>query len=205
MNYGELRAAFEARLKRRDLAVGASADYIQLGLSRIQRTLRVPAMEATAVVTIDEDYDPDVGFEIPSDLLSLISVSTQHGSIRRTGIDEVLARLTETGVPRIFAQRGGAYILAPYPLDSDEIRIDYHAEFDALEDDEDDNFLSIIAPDLILYAALVYAADDFLDRRGERWAANYEALLQELQSQAAADELSSAVVSPTYFFEADNI
>ncbi len=201
MNYGQLKTAFETRLKRRDLPTGASGEYIQQGISRIQRTLRVPAMETTETVVIDGSYDPDVGIDVPSDLLGLINISTINGSLRRAGLIEVLGAVTEVGVPRIFAQRGLTYLLGPYPLDADEIRIDYFAAPAALSDNTDSNFLSIYAPDIIIYAALVYAADDYLDRRGPTWSQNYTALLAEYQAQADMDYLSGSSVAPTHFYD----
>lgn len=200
MNFGQLKTAFENRLKRRDLSASASGEYIQQAIARIQRTLRVPAMEKTVTVEVTESFDPTVGIAIPDDLLGLIELSTADGTLSKKGDDEVIQAAKAQGTPKVFSQRGSYYLVGPYPAVGDELRIDYWAELDTLSANDDDNWLSEIAPDVIIYGALSYAADDFLDRRGDRWEARYLQLKGELEDQAAADELSNGAVSPAHIF-----
>jgi hypothetical protein len=66
--------------------------------------------------------------------------------------------------------------------------------------DSDENALATIAPDLISYAALTYAADFYLDERSATFEGKYQAFLNEIQTQADDQELTGSLQSirPAY-------
>lgn len=194
MNYGELKTAFTTKLRRRDVTPTQVASYVQQGIARIQRTLRVPAMEKSVEVTIDETYGKQL--PIPSDFLALIALSGSSGRMDLTSSTEVDSYGDSTGTPLKFYRRGSNWILGPAPEVGDVVTIDYYGELDALSSDSDTNFLTSIAPDIILYSALSLCADDFLDKRSDLWEAKYQTLKSELQDQANADELTTAYITP---------
>ena len=76
----------------------------------------------------------------------------------------------------------------------------YYSEFPALSADSDTNNLSTVAPDLIVYAALTYSADYFLDERAEIFEMKYNQFLQEIQEQSNDQELNGGtqVIQPAY-------
>lgn len=200
MNYGELKTHFQSILNRRDLTSSLRETFLQLAISRIQRELRAPLMEKAIEVTISDDYD---GLDIPSDYIGLVALTVKDQEIKLQRVDlEVALKEAETiGLPRVFARQGGKWVLGPTPEEDAVIRIDYTAELGALEDDTDENTLSIVAPDLITYGALVYAAEYFLDRRLEAFENRYALMLAAIQGQADTDELSQAVIRPCHNME----
>lgn len=207
MNYGELKTQFEGLLKRRDLTTTQRDTWLQMSITGIQRVLRVPLMEKSVSVDTDSSIQ-DGNISVPADLLELRALTITDASgneieLRAKSLPEVLSLRTSTGTPTIFTRRGPSYVLGQYPEDGATVRIDYWGELDELEDDEDENDLSIVAWDVIVYGALVHAADWFLDKRAPLFKARYEGMLKELQSQADRDELSNAAVSPAHSYPED--
>jgi hypothetical protein len=193
MNYGELQTHFTAVLNRRDLTTTLRDTFLQMGIAKIQRELRAPFMEKSVLVTIGSDYD---GIEITAvDLES---------KLQRVDLNVAQAEAAKgVATPRVFARQGGRWILGPTPAEDDVIRIDYYGEVGELSESDDENVLTIIAWDLIIYSALVLAAEYFLDRRLETFNNRYNETLATIQSQADFDELSSGVIRPGILFEDD--
>lgn len=198
MNYGELKTHFQSILNRRDLTTSLRASFLEMAIARIQRELRAPLMEKSVEVTISDTYD---GLAIPSDYIALVALTVKDEEEKLQRVDLRIAQVeaeTSQGNPRVFARQGGKWILGPTPPENTVMRIDYYAEVGALVDDTDENTLTLIAPDLITYAALVYASEYFLDRRLEAFENRYKTILAELQSQSDFDELSQAVMRPCH-------
>jgi hypothetical protein len=195
MNYGELKTHFQSILNRRDLTTSLRETFLQLSIARIQRELRAPLMEKSVEVTISGDYD---GLEIPSDYIALVDITVVDEEIKLQRVDLEVAQREAVNIsyPRVFARQGGKWVLGPTPIEDTVIRIDYFSELEALVDDTDENTLTIVAPDLITYGALVFAAEYFLDRRLEAFENRYQATINAIQSQADFDELSDAVMRP---------
>jgi hypothetical protein len=205
MNYGELRTHFTAVLNRRDLTATLRDTFLQMGIARIQRELRAPFMEKSVLVTIGSDYD---GIEIPSDYIALVALTVVDQESKLQRVDLNVAELEASkgiNIPRVFARQGGKWILGPIPAEDEVIRIDYYGEVGALEEDEDENTLTIIAWDLIVYAALVLAAEYFLDRRLEAFEARYQTTLATVQAQADFDEISDSVMRSCHNIQDEDV
>ena len=205
MTYGELRTHFNAVLNRRDLTTTLRDSFLQMGISKIQRELRTPLMEKSVLVTVGSDYD---GIEIPSDYIALVALSAEVGvnTYKLQRVDLEVAKREEakgTATPRVFSRQGGKWILGPTPAEDDVIRIDYYGEVGELSDDADENTLTIIAWDLIIYAALVLAAEYYLDKRLETFNERYMQTLSALQGQSDYDEISDAVMRPCITIQDD--
>jgi hypothetical protein len=203
MNYGELKTHFTSVLNRRDLTATLRDSFLQMGIARIQRELRAPLMEKQALVIVGDDYD---GVPIPADYIALVSITVVDQETKLQRVDlEVAQREVARGVsiPRVFARQGAKWVLGPLPAEGDTVRIDYYGELDTLNDDEDENTLSIVAWDLIVYAALVLAAEYFLDRRLETFNNRYNETLATIQGQSDFDEISNAVMRPCIAIEDD--
>ena len=56
--------------------------------------------------------------------------------------------------------------------------------------DTDENDLAAVASDLIIYGALTFAADYYLDERRDIFEAKFQTFLSELQEQANDQELN---------------
>lgn len=203
MTYGELQTHFTSVLNRRDLTTTLRDTFLQMGIAKIQRELRAPFMEKAVEVTIGSDYD---GIEIPSDYIALVALTVVDQETKLQRVDLNIAQLEASNgvnIPRVFARQGGKWILGPLPAEDDVVRIDYYGEVGELADTDDENVLSIIAWDLIIYAALVLAAEYYLDRRLETFNMRYMQTLATIQGQADYDELSSGVMRPCISIEDD--
>jgi|TARA_B100000497_G_C7381248_1_gene244194 hypothetical protein len=68
--------------------------------------------------------------------------------------------------------------------------------------DSDENALAKVAPDLLIYAALTYAADYYLDTRSDIFETKFNQFLLEVQEQANDQETNGGVqsIQPTYTF-----
>lgn len=208
MTLGELKAQFKGLLN--NIVVNNNAalvsTFINQGIMRIQRELRVPFMEKQILYTIPETYTK---LAIPNDLLELISIQVDRDGdgvleyeLQRVDMNRVMAASQQPGTPVIYARQGGAWHLGPKPAAGSKVLITYHAEFAALADDNASNTATKIAWDAIVYAGLVAAAEFLVDDRLPMFEKRYGQIMQSLQSQADADELTAdAAVRPALYYE----
>ena len=89
--------------------------------------------------------------------------------------------------------------LFPQPSDG-TLTLYYYGEFDAMSADSDENKLAQVAPDLIIYSGLSFAADYYLDQRAEIFEQKYQLFLTEIQEQANDQELNGGTqsIAPAY-------
>lgn len=204
MNFGEVKAQFEGLLKRRDMTASQSASFLQQAVSRVQRLIRTPPQEKSVLITYDGSTFTDGEIPVPNDYLRLIAltVTDEAGDeveVKQKDLSSVLNdRYLGGSCPRSFTRRGGVWVFGPVPAVGTEVRVDYLSEFSALSADTDSNFLTAGPTDLIIYAALSYAADYFVDRRAPVWEARFQSIVAEVQGQADQDALMSAEASATY-------
>ena len=205
MDYDQLRAQFVGLLNRRDLTPTLRDTFIKQSIQRIQRTLRVPAMEKSLRITADGTTNK---VALPRDYLELVNLvdETTNYRIQRSDLTTVRQTATLLGeYPKIFAREGRTLLLAPTPPGGATLRMDYYADFSGLSEGTDSNILTDIAPDLIVYGALSYATDYFLDKRKDQFEGTYQRIFMDLQDQADRDELSGGVsVKPTYSYPPDS-
>lgn len=184
--------------------------WIQNGIQRIQRELRGPLMEKRVTVTIPSTWNPLTGLAIPSDLIELIDLLNSQGDrITKKDITTVnqLAGLgtslspVQIDFPQFYYRKTGGWLLGPTPAQGDTVEIVYYGELAPLINTTDTNAATLVAPDLLWYAALTFAGDFFVDRRTDKWEARYQQILTSLQSQADEDEESgAAAVTPAFFY-----
>lgn len=210
MNFGELRTKFLARLNRRDCTNALADGFLQDAITRSQRLLRIPALERGVSITIDADTYLTNGYlPIPADFLKIIDLSVtladgRKRSLTRKSLSEVQQGITTQDYPRIFARQGAGYVLAPTPLATQVIRLDYWAESTTLDDDSDDNILIDVASDLIVFGALSYACDHWSDKRGDKFEGRYTQIISDIQAMADQDELSgNAAVQAAFYYPDD--
>ncbi len=209
MNYGDIKVQFTGLANRRDLTTALTTSFLQQSILRIQRDLRVPAMEKSITATVGNLYTS--GLDVPGDLLQLQAITDETDpnnvvELHRAALPDVLDRLNirATGPARVFSRRASKFVIAPKPLLGSVLRMDYYATFRTLSADADTNVLADIAPDLIIYGGLAYAAAYFLDKREGAFEARFQQILQALQDQALRDELTgNAQVQPASNFPSD--
>lgn len=206
MTLSELQAQLTALMNRRDFTANTALQqtFINQGIMRIQRELRIPAMEKSVLVTIDTSY---AGLIIPNDLIELIQIIPQDSNekLRKCDITRALQLAQDSGVPEEYARQGGLWVLGPAPVSADVIRLDYYAELPALINAGDSNVVSIVAWDLIVYAALVQAAIYYKDARKDDFEAQYRQIAEDLQDQSDEDDNNGgSEVMPCYQYPIDN-
>jgi hypothetical protein len=110
-----------------------------------------------------------------------------------------LSQGNETGSPQYFTREGSSLLLYPQPS-SGSLVLNYYASFDEMATDSAESLLAQIAPDLIIYAALTYASDYYLDERSATFDNKYMTFMSELQEQANDQELTGSIQSirPSY-------
>lgn len=178
--------------------------FINQALLRLQRELRVPFQEKIIEYTIPSNYDATKGLLIPSDLLELIDLNVDSDldgfpdyPLQRVQLKEAMTRSQIVDVPRVFARRGGYWVLGPAPAVGSVIEIIYYCEFAPLVNPTDENTISRIAWDAVAYAALAAAADYYNDDRAPQFEARFKQIEGDLQAMADGDELTAdAAVRP---------
>jgi hypothetical protein len=207
MNYGELKAQFEGLLKRRDMTPTQSDTFLQQAISRTQRVLRVPPMEKSISITYDGVTFTGGQLPIPNDYLKLINITVndEPEPLRGSDLASVLrlVKYSNGSVPtkyrsawRLLGHRGTASRRRQVSH-----RLLHGVQF-SLELDRQ-QLPDVSADDLVIYAALSYAGDWFVDKRAADWEAKFLRIKGEIEDMAATDELVNAQVSPAYFFPED--
>lgn len=204
MNYGDLKSHFNDLLNRTDITATLTTRFIDQGISRIQRNLRVPFMEKQQNYTIS---GTTTQITLPSDFLEIINLYHSSGvqltRIPMTSMRSYLAN-AYAGKPEYFTRQQASLLLFPQPSDG-TLTLDYYGEVGAFTDDTTETTLSKIAPDLIIYAGLTYASDYYLDERQDLFEAKYLQFMQELQSQADDQELNGSTqqIQAAFNFEVE--
>lgn len=221
-NYGDLQTQFLALLNRRDCTTAQAQGFIQMAIVEIQRTLRVPAMEKSAILTVGT---PWTGAPIPNDLLELINIipisdPLDEKRLVKTDITRATQAAAIVGFPEIYARSSvGTWIIGPAPPEGMQLQVDYYAEFSTLSLPTDTNILITIAWDLAVYKALCFAGDFFTDKRKgsqvqmmpdgsqriiDGWNGTYWRIFDSLMEMAEDDDdQGAAEVQPAYLIPDD--
>jgi hypothetical protein len=198
MAYVDVKNQFLGLLNRRDITPSLTDTFMGFGIQRIQRELRVPAMEKLATLLTDGSAQ----ISVPGDLLEVISIHTNdqvnHNKLVRCDLQTILDYAKIPGVPKFYYREGTSFSLGPYPPSGTAIWINYFADASSLSADTDSNWITEVAPTLLIYAALSYSCDYFLDDRKQLFEASYQQIADQLQQMALQDELENASISPAY-------
>lgn len=198
MNYTTLKASISDWLARSDLADATLDDFIDLAEARINRKLRIRAMETTYFRELDSDASaavPDTWLQwrnsflykgepavvdtfndLANELVSPLRTTTVGGaaeSFKRSYADA-------GSVTRI----GSRFYVSGKPSGTYTLGGIYYAAFTALSSGATTNWLTTNAPDLLLAACMSEAAAYVKsERQMAYWTARYSALIDELQDQ----------------------
>lgn len=194
MNYGEVKDYFSKVLNRRDITPSLTGIFINNAIQRTQRLLRLPPMEKSVIVT------PTNGaVDVPGDLLQFIAVIVDDKVHGRISLSDLLNYRSIQSSFNGYAIQDGEVLLTPIPPAGAQVRVDYYGDFTSLVADTDSNWMTEIAPDLIVYGALSYACDYFLDNRKQLFEERFINTVAELAEQRMMDELSAgAQIQPAY-------
>lgn len=195
MNKASIREQFKSILGRNDITDSQADAFIQQSFARIQRTLRVPAMEKIVETTFGgESYIP-----IPNDLLSIKNIYVEgQGTLDFIPLGRFMSLTRAVGQPEVFTRVGGELRVWPTPPSGTVAALLYIGETPDLVADTDSNFLTVLSPDLLIYGALAFAADHFLDDRKQVFEDTFARAYTEVEEQARLVEMeqSGMVMGP---------
>jgi len=198
MNKGNLRTHFKAVLNRSDITDALADTFIDQGIARIQRSLRIPSMETQNTYNFSAQTTK---VTLPSDFLEAIDVYYANRALTRLPMRNIQEHLkgAESGAPYYFTREGSSFLLYPQPS-SGSLVLNYYASFTEMATDSDESLLAQIAPDLIIYSALTYASDYYLDERSDVFNNKYMTFMSEIQEQANDQELTGSIqrIRPAY-------
>ena len=193
----QIRSQFLALLNRNDCSNELADTFLEQSLARIQRTLRVPAMEKTQTYTAN-DITPEA-LTLPNDFLNIKHLYCGDVLLEYVDLDRFLRTTGYTDIPRIYTRIQGTLKVKPTPAEGTEIFMVYYGEIPDLTTDSSTNFITEIAPELLVYGALTYASDYFIDERKPLFEETFGRVFAELQEQAYLTEMEQsamAIASP---------
>jgi len=199
-NYTELKDAIADWLDRSDLTARIP-DFIALAETRINRELRIRAMEyrATMNTTAGQRY-----FALPGGYIQMrnFQLNTNPVTPLEYITPEMLDRLygsNTTGKPKAYSLIGDEIQLAPIPDAVYEVEMAYYEKFTPLGDGTGgtvtSNWLTANAPDILLYGALI-EAEPFIknDERIQLWLTAYKEAVDKLQKADDRDRHSGSTM-----------
>lgn len=198
MAYVDVKNQFLGLLNRRDITPSLVNTFMDFGIQRIQRELRLPSMEKLIAMTTDGTS----ALQVPGDFLEVIAMYTDDAvnsqKLVRCDLQTILNYSKIPGSPRFYYREGSFFTIGPYPPSGTSVFLHYYVNASSLSADSDTNWITQVAPTLLVYAALSYASDYFLDDRKQLFEASYIQIAEQLQQMALQDELQNASISPAY-------
>lgn len=199
MNKLGIRNSVKNLIARNDTTDAIIDSFIDQAVARIQRTLRVPAMEKMLVTTVASE-NSNVIF-LPNDFLKLKHLYISNAPIEYVDVSTFMRTPDAPGnTPKIYTRIQGSLLLKPTPPVGLKITMVYYGEIPDLVNDQDTNFLSEIAPDLLIYTALSFASDYYIDDRRDQFETVAQRAYQELMEQSYEVEMTQEglVVSTSF-------
>ena len=193
MNKSQIRSQFLALLNRNDCSNELADTFLEQGLARIQRTLRVPAMEKVQTYTTN-DVAPNA-LILPNDFLNIKHLYCGDTLLEYVDLGRYLQYVDYVDTPRIYTRVQGELKVKPTPSEGTEILMVYHGEIPDLTSDTATNFITEIAPELLVYGGLTYAADYFIDERKPLFDETFNRVFAELMEQAYLTEFEQSAMS----------
>lgn len=189
MNYGELRSQFLELLNRTDCTDSLADAFISMGLRRVERLLRTPLQRTTFSFTIGSTWAGSV--PIPADYIGLHEIRVDGIPIRRVASNQ-------QDILSGFWIEGFDFKFTDGLTEGQVISVTYYSEFSQGVPDITVTTYSLVLNDVIIYAALFYAGDHFIDARKDAWGSTMKELVAEVQLMADMDEVAGGgmVITP---------
>lgn len=196
--YSTLKTAVASWLKADDLT-DHIPDLIRQGELRIYRDLRIRAMESSLSSAISSGVlaVPDGYVEMKFAYID----GSPIGKIQRKDAEWIYQNYPTRSAdrkPLFFARDADSFIFGPYPDSTYTVKGTYYKRLDALSTDNETNWFTTNAPDLLLFAALC-EAEPFLvnDQRTDLWERKYDFVRGRIQREDDDEEFSGSPLSMT--------
>ncbi len=194
--YSELQTAVSNWLARSDMA-SIIPDLIRLGEKRINRDLRIRAMEES----LDETIASGI-ITVPSDYIALkhayIDGSPTQWLERKSAewIYQYYPTRAADAKPCYIAREGDNFIFGPYPDSGYNVKGVYYKKITDLSDANPTNWFLTNAPDLLLFAALSEAESYIMnDERILIWENKYQMVRSQIQSEDDRENNAGSILS----------
>ena len=183
MAYADMLSDFRSILNRNDCTEAQARTFLDQGIRRVQREVRFPSQER--LVQIDPvDGVALTQFTIPGDMLVPIDVFIVEGTRQRA-----LTKLSYRDLLDIsaandtisYARHLGTMQIRGTVPGTSHLLFHYFGNFSAFVDDADENELSAAAPDLGVYAGLIYGGRHFQSDLLGSWTETYKEVLNEMR------------------------
>jgi hypothetical protein len=185
-NYTNLQAGIKSALHRSDLDV-AIPDFIALAEDKLNKRLRLRAMESRAQASVSSEY-----LALPDGFLSMRNFQLNTSPRQRLEyatpeyLDARYPDSTSTGKPVFYTLVGGEIQLAPVPDSTYTAELDFYEKLDLATDAT--NWLLTNAPRCYYYGALMEAAAFIKnDQRVPMWAQMLETAIREVEDADKRD------------------
>jgi hypothetical protein len=149
-------------------------------------------MEKIELYTIT-DVTPDT-LVLPNDFLNVKHLYADTTMLEFVDLGKFLGTPTTVGIPTIYSRIQGALKIKPTPSAGSVVTLVYYGEIPDLVNDSDETWLSSIASDLLIYGALTYAADYFVDDRKPAFEERFGQVYAELEEQARIGEMDQSAI-----------
>lgn len=192
MTFQEIKTLVRGYINRTDLTEDFLEASINMGVQKVQRTLRLPFMESINSYTLNTE-SPTLA--VPTDYLEMKNVWINGTPIERKSADYVTSMKDETGIPQYFARVGNEFIFAPRP--SEEVTLDTlsYTKAATLVEPEDTNGFLDRGSDMILWSTLAFLGEFYEDSRTDKWKAYAGEVIAELDAQAEDEAYSGSPVA----------
>lgn len=203
MQYLAMRQQALAILNRTDCSDTLMKTFFTMGLQRIQREYRSPDIVKELVIDTTLAVSQ---VTIPSDWVETqtFTVTDPNGDGR--DLDFLpLGRFTRKknvilGVPVYYTRKLNKWLVTDQINPGATASVTYWPTQPPLVNDTDETPICIVAPDAVIYGALTYAADYFLDDRTTVWEGKFKEFVgsAEQLAETEEDETGTSIVSPAY-------
>ena len=180
--YSDLKTSIAGYLARSDLT-SQIPDFITFAENRLRRELRIRQM-LKSVTTATVSGDSTV--EVPSDFLQIRDFVVLTNPIQPLSYSSPSAlsndpRASEVGVPKSYTILANEFLLSPPPDGVYTLRLLYYSAPAYLSNANTSNVFLNVAPDALLYAALIEAEPYFMnDARINTWGTMYDRAISSL-------------------------
>jgi len=201
----DILADFNGELNRDDCSQEQGVNFVNRGLERIQRSLRVPSMERHRLILAQGQMTYT---SIPDDFLEMIDVFASLNCQDRTRPLERMAfrqivEIPNQVYPRAYARVGSTLHFRGAVPEGGSALLHYYGTVASLNALTDTNEFTLACPDLVTYAALKYAGLWCDHPSTQTWEDTFTGLLGDVQGQTVAMENTGgpSAIQPLYLPE----
>lgn len=192
--YSDLKDAVANWADRHDLEPNIP-DFIHLAEARINRRLRIRAMETKEYANT---ISGQANYKLPAGFIQMREFRLNKEPT--VSLQYVTPEIYESwnlgrGRPKYYTIIANELRLGPVPVDKYEMEMLFYRKFDNLSDTNPTNWVLENAPDILLYGSLL-ELEPFIqnDQRLQVWAQAYDAAYESLQDQDNKDRHSGSAL-----------